>query len=120
MAERRPQCGGHRGSVRTGESGGRTGGIPARPRLSPAGRSGIDRRRCALLPAIGTDPGRSRFNDDFGTMSSSTAYAQDTLASAAGQAARRVADHLLALQDSGGYWCADLTADTTLESDYIL
>jgi squalene-hopene/tetraprenyl-beta-curcumene cyclase len=53
-------------------------------------------------------------------MSSSTAYAQDTLASAAGQAARRVADHLLALQDSGGYWCADLTADTTLESDYIL
>ncbi len=40
--------------------------------------------------------------------------------SAAGRAARRAADRLLALQDTEGYWCADLTADTTLESDYIL
>ena len=53
-------------------------------------------------------------------MSTSTAYAQDTLALAAARAARLAADRLLALQDSGGYWCADLTADTTLESDYIL
>ncbi len=53
-------------------------------------------------------------------MSTSTAYARETLSSAAAQAARRTADHLLALQDPEGYWCADLTADTTLESDYIL
>ncbi len=53
-------------------------------------------------------------------MSTSTVYAQETLASAAAQAARRAAGHLLKLQDPAGYWCADLTADTTLESDYIL
>jgi len=53
-------------------------------------------------------------------MSSATALIPDTLASAAAQAARRVADHLLELQQPGGYWCADLTADTTLESDFIL
>jgi squalene-hopene/tetraprenyl-beta-curcumene cyclase len=53
-------------------------------------------------------------------MSTSTATAQETLVSAAAQTAQRTADHLLALQDPGGYWCADLTADTTLESDYIL
>jgi len=53
-------------------------------------------------------------------MSTSTAYAQDTMTSAAARAVRLAAERLLALQDSGGYWCADLTADTTLESDYIL
>ena len=53
-------------------------------------------------------------------MSTSTAYAQDTMTSAAARAARLAAERLLALQDSGGYWCADLTADTTLESDYVL
>ncbi|HTT63754.1 MAG TPA: squalene--hopene cyclase [Bryobacteraceae bacterium] len=53
-------------------------------------------------------------------MSTSTALARETTASAAVRAAGRVAGHLLSLQDSSGYWCADLTADTTLESDYIL
>jgi squalene-hopene/tetraprenyl-beta-curcumene cyclase len=53
-------------------------------------------------------------------MSTSTAYAQETLTSTAARAARLAADRLLSLQDSAGYWCADLTADTTLESDYIL
>ncbi|MGD0364079.1 MAG: squalene--hopene cyclase [Bryobacteraceae bacterium] len=42
------------------------------------------------------------------------------MTAAVAQAARRAADRLLSLQDSEGYWCADLTADTTLESDYIL
>jgi squalene-hopene/tetraprenyl-beta-curcumene cyclase len=28
-------------------------------------------------------------------------------------------DHLLSLQEKQGYWCAELEADTTLESDYI-
>jgi squalene-hopene/tetraprenyl-beta-curcumene cyclase len=53
-------------------------------------------------------------------MSTSTAYLQETSAAAAVSAARRAADRLLALQDPQGYWCADLTADTTLESDFIL
>ena len=53
-------------------------------------------------------------------MSTSIAYANETLTAAAAQSARQAADCLLALQDPAGYWCADLTADTTLESDYIL
>ncbi|MDQ6665512.1 MAG: squalene--hopene cyclase [Acidobacteriota bacterium] len=32
----------------------------------------------------------------------------------------RAAENLLAQQHKSGYWCAELTADTTLESDYIL
>jgi len=35
-------------------------------------------------------------------------------------AAEAAARSLLALQDEGGFWRGDLTADTTLESDYIL
>jgi squalene-hopene/tetraprenyl-beta-curcumene cyclase len=35
-------------------------------------------------------------------------------------AADRACDALLALQKPEGYWCGDLLADTTLESDYIL
>jgi squalene-hopene/tetraprenyl-beta-curcumene cyclase len=44
----------------------------------------------------------------------------DALSSAAGQATRRAAQALLDRQYPQGYWWADLTADTTLESDYIL
>ena len=35
-------------------------------------------------------------------------------------AVERAAENLLSQQDARGYWCAELTADTTLESDYIL
>ena len=35
-------------------------------------------------------------------------------------AVERAAANLAARQDPRGYWCAELTADTTLESDYIL
>jgi squalene-hopene/tetraprenyl-beta-curcumene cyclase len=45
---------------------------------------------------------------------------QDTLIVAAGRAVRRASDALVARQHPDGYWWADLTADTTLESDYIL
>ena len=48
------------------------------------------------------------------------AVQQDTLVSSAARTVGRAAEHLLSLQDSGGYWCAELTADSTLESDYIL
>jgi squalene-hopene/tetraprenyl-beta-curcumene cyclase len=43
-----------------------------------------------------------------------------SLAGAAGQAARRSAAFIASLQKSDGHWCAELTADSTLESDYIL
>ncbi len=39
---------------------------------------------------------------------------------AAEQAKSRAAAFLTGLQHSDGHWCAELTADTTLESDYIL
>src|ERR1700729_2511302 len=51
---------------------------------------------------------------------SPTLHAKDTLLSAVGLATDSAAKNLLSLQHSDGYWCALLTADTTLESDYIL
>jgi len=44
----------------------------------------------------------------------------DALATAASEAARRAAAHIARLQKPEGEWCAELTADSTLESDYIL
>src|SRR5579863_7430500 len=44
----------------------------------------------------------------------------NTLEIAADQAAQRTASYLAGLQQRDGHWCAELTADTTLESDYIL
>ena len=43
-----------------------------------------------------------------------------TLVEGATQAARRATDFLTGIQSEQGYWWAELTADTTLESDYIL
>jgi squalene-hopene/tetraprenyl-beta-curcumene cyclase len=43
-----------------------------------------------------------------------------TLVEGAAQAARRATDYLTGIQTEQGYWWAELTADTTLESDYIL
>src|ERR1051325_10717425 len=43
-----------------------------------------------------------------------------TLQSAAAAAMRRSAECLAGLQAADGHWCAELTADSTLESDYIL
>ena len=42
------------------------------------------------------------------------------LLNAAQQKIQLSAEHLLSLQHDDGYWCALLTADTTLESDFIL
>ena len=44
----------------------------------------------------------------------------NTLELAAEKAMRKAADYLTCLQERDGHWCAELTADTTLESDYIL
>src|SRR5438105_3532194 len=43
-----------------------------------------------------------------------------TLESAAAQAMRRAGAYLTAQQARDGHWCAELTADSTLESDFIL
>ena len=50
----------------------------------------------------------------------STGVQQETLLSAASAGAERAVQALLGHQDPSGYWCARLTADTTLESDDIL
>ncbi len=52
-------------------------------------------------------------------MSSGTQVA-DILAGAAAESASRAAEALLRLQQPEDYWWAELTADSTLESDYIL
>ena len=44
----------------------------------------------------------------------------DALVAGAFQATRRVSEALLSQQSDQGYWWAHLTADTTLESDFIL
>jgi squalene-hopene/tetraprenyl-beta-curcumene cyclase len=44
----------------------------------------------------------------------------NSLEHAAAHAVRRAAGWLACLQARDGHWCAELTADTTLESDYIL
>jgi squalene-hopene/tetraprenyl-beta-curcumene cyclase len=51
---------------------------------------------------------------------SAPAHVERTLEAAAGQARRKVARYLTGLQAADGHWCAELTADTTLESDFIL
>lgn len=43
-----------------------------------------------------------------------------TLAAACSRAAERSSEALVALQKQEGYWCGDLLADSTLESDYVL
>jgi len=45
---------------------------------------------------------------------------ESALETASAQAMRRAAAHLARLQVRDGHWCAELTADTTLESDFIL
>jgi len=51
---------------------------------------------------------------------STTSQVENALQAAAAQAAERSANYLAGLQARDGHWCAELTADTTLESDYIL
>ncbi len=53
-------------------------------------------------------------------MTSTTLQLSSDLRTAARRHLTRAAEHLLSLQEQDGYWCALLTADTTLESDYIL
>lgn len=45
---------------------------------------------------------------------------EDALLTASSRALGRASDYLLSLRSAEGYWWGDLTADTTLESDFIL
>ncbi|MGH9662172.1 MAG: squalene--hopene cyclase, partial [Bryobacteraceae bacterium] len=47
-------------------------------------------------------------------------HLQETRAARVARAVSAASDHLARLQNSAGWWCAELTADSTLESDYIL
>ncbi len=51
---------------------------------------------------------------------SQTVQVVDALASAASRAARRASEWLIGRQHAEGYWWGELTADSTLESDWIL
>jgi squalene-hopene/tetraprenyl-beta-curcumene cyclase len=51
---------------------------------------------------------------------SPTLQLSDLRAAALTEPIRRAANQLLSQQDPGGFWWGELTADTTLESDYIL
>src|SRR5438046_7641360 len=53
-------------------------------------------------------------------MMSSAVQSPDTRVGMLAQAIRRAVGQLLSQQDRRGFWWAELTADTTLESDYIL
>jgi squalene-hopene/tetraprenyl-beta-curcumene cyclase len=50
----------------------------------------------------------------------STLQVSSDLRTSAQRKMKLAAEHLLSLQQADGHWCALLTADTTLESDYIL
>jgi squalene-hopene/tetraprenyl-beta-curcumene cyclase len=45
---------------------------------------------------------------------------RERLVAAAAEGVRQASDYLLSLRHPDGYWWGELTADTTLESDYIL
>ncbi len=51
---------------------------------------------------------------------SPTLDVQDLRSVSVARAVRAASDFLVSLQREDGHWCAELTADTTLESDYIL
>src|SRR5205807_3577935 len=55
-----------------------------------------------------------------GRSSGRTLQVSDELLNLAERTTRGAAEYLLGLQKDDGHWCALLTADTTLESDYIL
>ena len=53
-------------------------------------------------------------------MSSPSLQIADTLLAASSATLRQAAEYLLGRRAGEGYWCGELTADTTLESDFIL
>jgi squalene-hopene/tetraprenyl-beta-curcumene cyclase len=69
------------------------------------------------MESPGLEPPRARAGNRHADASRRSQHA---LAEAAGVAATRAAAALLMRQRPEGFWCGDLLADTSLESDYIL
>src|ERR1035441_5498576 len=83
----------------------------ARTRIHGTGGNRTGGRRCAVLPTRGVDRHYPM---------SAPSQVGTQLEHAATLATRKASDYLSCLQERDGHWCAELTADTTLESDYIL
>jgi squalene-hopene/tetraprenyl-beta-curcumene cyclase len=76
-----------------------------------------------MYESQGTAAEMKRDESRIGTEAAPTGFAMATregLTAAARQAASRAAEAIRSVQYSEGYWCGDLTADSTLQSDYIL
>src|SRR5258708_28641417 len=126
MAGRHRDGRAHRRRLSAREPGAGTDRIAAEPWLRQAGRDGNQGRGCSLQPAHQSGaaaPIAYNFTQDFAhyfeSMSPSLQIA-DARVAACAQALRRAAAYLLGRQEEQGFWIADLTADTTLESDYVL
>src|SRR5580693_4061196 len=105
-----------------------------RPRKSGAGTHPVARNavRLRFYGRDGTERGRRAVPSSFrpGTFRPQTDHHRhrmmpqlqvaDSLLAVTSKAAERTVDYFLRTQDELGYWMGELTADTTLEADYIL
>src|SRR6266700_289525 len=102
----------------SGKSGTRIDRFAAGTRLRRARRGRNQRRRRAFQPAGRAEPhGATPYNR---AGMSPSLQLTDALVTGCAQALRRAANFLLGRQHRDGYWPYDLTADSTLESDFIL
>src|SRR5207237_5317494 len=106
-------------SVCPGEPGAKPGGMAEKERVQQLGRTGVGRRGRTFFASRRVASGRRAADHDFSVMSTAL-QTPDIRVAALPQAIQRAAAQLLSQQDRRGFWWADLTADSTLESDYIL
>src|SRR5579862_4356011 len=120
MAERHSDGRRHRRGFGSGKPGTRAHPIARNAIwLRFYGRDGAQRRGRALPSAFGPGTLRSEVNHHRPRMTPQLQVA-DSLLSGTAKAAERAVDYFLRTQHKPGYWMGELTADTTLESDYIL
>src|SRR5208283_2674716 len=97
--------------LRTRAPGGGANRLPARRRIPRGGRNRDGGRGRALFPALRADD-QYPMNTQLETAKSIETGAEIAI----GRARARLID----MQARDGHWCGELTADTTLESDYVL
>ncbi len=125
--DRREERRRHRRRVRPGTPGGTNRAAPCRTegygQLEEVEMVEED-VRFSLPPELATPPRQRLYSISQMTpvlqLGAPSLHVKENLLAAARENLNRAADHLLSLQHPDGYWCALLTADTTLESDYIL
>src|SRR5271169_5545786 len=100
------------------ESGSGADRIPERSRFQPTRGNGNQGRRRPLQSTLGVGP-HDPIATHLASMSPSLQIG-DALVTACTQATRRAVGYLLDKQHDQGFWWGDLTADTTLESDFVL